>query len=58
MSVEHALARRAIRLLVGLAALALRLIDRPLHQVCKCGKWVPYIEVSFIGPDRFDGGRR
>ena len=25
--------------------------DAPKERLCKCGKWVPYIEQSAIGPD-------
>jgi hypothetical protein len=28
---------------------------REIH--CKCGKWVKFEEVSFTGPDKFDGTR-
>lgn len=25
----------------------------PRERMCVCGKWVPYEEVSFVGPDKF-----
>ena len=25
----------------------------PRERLCKCGKWIRYVEQSYIGPDRF-----
>jgi hypothetical protein len=27
----------------------------PKERHCQCGKWVPYVEESYIGPDKFSG---
>jgi hypothetical protein len=29
----------------------------PKERFCKCGKWVPFKEVSYTGPELTKGGR-
>ena len=30
----------------------------PRERLCACGAWVPYVEESFTGPDKFGGKER
>lgn len=29
--------------------------NAPRERLCPCGKWVPFVEESYVGPDTFDG---
>lgn len=30
-----------------------KVTDPPRERLCPCGKWVPYVEESYTGPDQF-----